>query len=548
MICNLFPEPTYFLFSSGVPGLLYYSHIPTAAIALLIGLFVFLNGRQFLLNRLLLALSIFFSLWTLSNLILWTNIHSDFLLLIWTLYAVLFSFISLSCVYFIYVFLEKRDVSFQLKSIFLALLAPILIFAPTYLNLTGFNITRCDAFGFEGFLYKSYYISLAVLAMIWILILLIRKYRVATSDFRKQIVLMGVGIEFFLLSFFTITFLAGYLTDIGVLPDSSLEFYGLFGMTVFMIFIGILMVRFKTFNVGLIASQALVVALVVLVGSQFTYVSSITGTVLTSVTLILTGAVGIILIRSVKKEVEQREHIEKLAGELQLTNDRQETLIHFIGHEVKGFLTKAQGAFASLSEGDFAPLPEALKPFVEASLAETRNGVDSVSAILKAANLKKGTVTYVKEPFDMKVLVAEAVEKAKSAAEQKNLTLSFVADEGSYQMTGDSKQIIDHVLRNLIDNAINYTPSGSISVSLKRQGPKIVFAVKDTGVGITEEDKKRLFTEGGHGADSQKINVHSTGYGLYIAKQITEAQGGTIRAESEGAGKGSTFIVEFPVQ
>ncbi|MDE1919073.1 MAG: HAMP domain-containing histidine kinase [Patescibacteria group bacterium] len=71
--------------------------------------------------------------------------------------------------------------------------------------------------------------------------------------------------------------------------------------------------------------------------------------------------------------------------------------------------------------------------------------------------------------------------------------------------------------------------------------------MKDTGIGITEEDKKRLFTEGGHGKDSQKVNVHSTGYGLFIAKNIVEAHGGTIRAESEGAGKGSTFIVELPI-
>jgi signal transduction histidine kinase len=173
--------------------------------------------------------------------------------------------------------------------------------------------------------------------------------------------------------------------------------------------------------------------------------------------------------------------------------------------------------------------------------------VDSVTNILKAANLKKGTVTYTKELFDLKALAADAVEKARLVAEQKGLALTFTADDASYQMTGDKAQINDHVLRNLIDNSINYTPSGSVAVSLKRQGTRIIFAVKDTGVGITEEDKKRLFTEGGHGKDSQTINVHSTGYGLFIAKQITEAQGGTIRAVSDGAGKGSTFIVEFPV-
>jgi signal transduction histidine kinase len=71
--------------------------------------------------------------------------------------------------------------------------------------------------------------------------------------------------------------------------------------------------------------------------------------------------------------------------------------------------------------------------------------------------------------------------------------------------------------------------------------------VKDTGVGITEEDKKNLFTEGGRGKDSVKINVDSTGYGLYSVKQIVESHHGEVWAESEGAGKGSTFYIKLPV-
>lgn len=247
-------------------------------------------------------------------------------------------------------------------------------------------------------------------------------------------------------------------------------------------------------------------------------------------------------------EVVYKHSLElaRLKQELEKINAQQETLIHFIGHEVKGFLTKDEGAFAALVDGDFGTLPDGMKPFVQEALAQTRQGVDSVSSILKAANLKKGTVVYAKEPFDLKALAAAAVEHARTAATQKGLTLSFIAEEGEYQMTGDKSQLNDHVLRNLIDNSINYTPSGSITVSLKKENGKLVFSVKDTGVGITDEDKKHLFTEGGHGKDSQTINVHSTGYGLYIAKQITEAHGGTIRAESEGTGKGSVFVVEFP--
>ena len=116
-----------------------------------------------------------------------------------------------------------------------------------------------------------------------------------------------------------------------------------------------------------------------------------------------------------------------------------------------------------------------------------------------------------------------------------------------YAVTGDKEKLGDNVLRNLIDNAINYTPQGSVEVSLTKRDGKAIVAVKDTGVGISDEDKAHLFTEGGKGKDSNKINVHSTGYGLFIAKGIVEAHKGTIRAESEGPGNGSTFVVELPV-
>lgn len=240
--------------------------------------------------------------------------------------------------------------------------------------------------------------------------------------------------------------------------------------------------------------------------------------------------------------------LARLKQELEIVNAQQEGLLHFIGHEVKGSLAKDAGAFAALVDGDFGELLDGMKLFVEQALAESRQGADAVSNILQASNLKKGTVTYTKAPFDLSALVAEAVEKAKSAAKRKGLAISFSADESGapYMTSGDRSEIGDHVLRNLIDNAIAYTPSGSIAVSLKRENGKFALAVADTGVGISEEDKKRLFTEGGHGKDSQKVNAHSTGYGLYIVKSIVEAHGGAIHAESTGVGKGTTFVVEFP--
>jgi len=546
MICNLFSEPSYLFFSSDLPGLLYYSHLPTALIALLVGFFVYWNGRQFLLNQLLFAISIFFSLWIFSNLFLWTNIHSDFLLFIWSFLRVLSSLISIFCVYFVYVFLNKKDISFRLKSIFLTLLVPVIVLAASSLNVNGFNLTNCDAFAFEGDLFRFYRVASGILAMLWILILLVRKYHAVAPDFRKQMVLMGIGIEFFLFSFFTITFLAAYLTDLGILSDSRIEFYGLFGMTVFMIFIGILMVRFKIFHVSLIAAQALITALVVLIGSQFTFVKSTTALILTGVTLVLTGAIGVILIRSVRREIKQREHIELLARDLELANDQQVTLIHFITHQIKGFVTKSRNIFSMMKEGDFGVLPDTMTSIVDQGFASDTSGLATIQEILNAANIKSGKVTFTMASFDLKALIEGVVRDLKPAADAKSLSLVSNLGTEPLMVNGDAIQLVN-AYKNLIDNSIKYTPSGSVSLNLEKKDGKAVLTIADTGVGITPEDMKNLFTEGGHGKESTKVNVESTGFGLYIVKNLIEAHKGRVWAESEGAGKGSRFIVELPI-
>ncbi|HUO56506.1 MAG TPA: HAMP domain-containing sensor histidine kinase, partial [Candidatus Paceibacterota bacterium] len=139
------------------------------------------------------------------------------------------------------------------------------------------------------------------------------------------------------------------------------------------------------------------------------------------------------------------------------------------------------------------------------------------------------------------------VEHLKPAAEEKKLKVTTsIAWEVPCKINGDEVKIRDHVVRNIIDNAIKYTLSGSIHVEVLKVGDIARLVVQDSGVGITDEDKKRLFTEGGHGKDSIRINVHSTGYGLFIAKQVVDAHNGKIWAESEGEGKGARFIVEFP--
>ncbi len=534
-------------------GLLYYTHIPAIVASLLFGGYVLLKRRD-LASVLLAVIAVIFSIYSTLDLLQWIYIEDNtFIMSSWAELGLLSVLLFFFTNWFVHVSITERPLPAWMATVWTVAFLPILIFTPTTANLIGYNIRDCIAI--EGTWFTNYYYGLGILAMVLMAVSAfqgLRKKNVADYQIRSARVVIFAGAELFTFSFLVTGVVASYLVDQGYIPDFGLSQYGMAAMTIFVGILAYATTRYHAFNIKLVATQALVVSLVILVAAEFLFVTNPVSYVLTGITLFSAIIFGWFLVRSVKREIEQREHIEELAGELAKTNERQETLIHFIGHEVKGSLTKDAGAFAALAEGDFGVLPDTLKPFVEHALTESRQSAGAVENILKAANLKKGTVTYTKATFDLKALVGEAVEKAKSSAEQKGLNLSFTTDEGSYEMTGDRAQIGDHVLRNLIDNSINYTPTGSVAVSLEKTRDKslnkdvFVFKVKDTGVGITDEDKKLLFTEGGHGKESQKVNVHSTGYGLYIAKQIVEAHGGTIRAESEGAGKGSTFIVEFP--
>ena len=543
-----FDGSQFLIFGPNVAPLVYYSHLATGIIALVLGIYIYLRDRRALPNQILFIITLTFAVWVFLDQIFWATNRSDIVMFTWAAIVLIEPLVHIAGLYLLYVLVKKRDIPFVWKVGLFLLYLPLIIAGPTNFNLVAFDITTCLAE--EGPIAQYYSYGLEIFAMIAVLIFAIFSFdRAKDREHRKKILVLSFGI-FLLMFAFSWGNIIGSFTD-----NWEIAQYGLFGMPIFIGFLMYAIVKYRAFNIKLIGAVVLIFALI---ASSFSLlfvndVSVFRGVAGTA--FFLSSLFGIMLVRGVTREAEQLEHIEKLAEELQETNTRQETLMHFVGHEVKGYLTRDASAFAALVEGDFGELPEPLKPIVNQALAQSRDGARSVTDILTASNQKKGTMTYAKEPFDLKALIVEIVDKFKPKAEDKGLTLSFSADDSGapYTFNGDKEKIGDNVLRNIIDNSINYTQSGSVAVSLKKEnlpdgkaGNKFVISIKDTGIGITPEDKKLLFTEGGHGKDSQKVNVHSTGYGLFIAKNIVEAHGGTIRAESLGAGKGSTFIVELP--
>ncbi|MEN9561326.1 MAG: hypothetical protein RIQ56_599 [Candidatus Parcubacteria bacterium] len=373
--------------------------------------------------------------------------------------------------------------------------------------------------------------------------ILFRKWWRAGQESRHQNRLVFIGMALTAVSILAFNvFLPVVLHTLTFIPLAALFILPVIGAIAYAV------MRYHLFNAKVATAQIFSFLLTLATLVQVLFSASVLELTFRTIVFLVVLAVAILFVRSVTNEVRQRETIEVQEKELEVVNAQQVTLLHFISHEIKGYLTKGQNAFAGIIEGDYGPPPQPILSLSENALKEMRKGVATVMDILEASNLKKGTVSYSKAVFDFKQTVKSLVDDLRPAAEQKKLELTFEAATGdSYSFLGDEEKIKRHVIRNLIDNSIRYTLSGSVHVSLSG-GANIRFTVQDTGVGISSEDMQKLFTEGGHGKDSLKVNVDSTGYGLYIAKQIVEAHGGKIWAESEGAGKGSRFIADFPQQ
>ncbi len=523
-------------------GLLLYTHIPPVIIALTFAAFVLWHART-LAAWCLAAVATVFTIYSTIDLFQWILVDSSsFIVASWAVLGILTALMFLGTHAFVHAFVTRNWMPRWMSTLWLGALAPIIALTPTTFNIIGYDLRDCIAV--ENIWFTNYYYALGLLA-ITLMYCSIRTISPSVSRVAGHLVALGAIL--FIVTFMATGVLATYLVDAGYIPDFGMTQYGIAAMSIFIGLLGYVTAYYEGFSIKILSAQFLVVGLLALVASQSLFVSTSVAQLLVLLTLAVVGLFGVMLVRSVQKEVIQRQQIEMQGRELERINREQESLLHFISHEVKGFLAEGQNAFAAIVEGDFGEAPPRVKDLSAQALQKMRIGVSTVMDILDAANLKRGSMNFAFAPFDMRQVVERVIETLQPHAAERHITITLCAAAGEQVISGDAAKIERHVVRNLIDNAIRYTPSGTITVSLERTNTALCLSVADTGVGITSEDMQYLFTEGGHGKESIKINVDSTGFGLFVAKQVVLAHGGKVWAESEGKGRGSRFIVEFPV-
>jgi signal transduction histidine kinase len=517
--------------------LVYYSHVPIIVLGLFLSIYFLIKDKKNNLNHYFFILVFLFIMWVIFDLIVWRLLYnSPLTMFAWSLFEiteVLFFFIAVN---FAYYFFFNKNIANKFNFLLLIPIIPTAYFTFTGQILENYDILVCEATE------EASHVIFVWIADLFYLFSIISIYLIS---FKKDKINRLKNSVFFggLISFLILYLISLYIAD--YVENYNWSLWALAGMPIFLAVIAFSAVRFKIFNVKILGAQVLVFLSIFMVATQFIFIQNDINKILNAVTLIILIIGGVLLIKSVKKVDEQREALD-------LANKQQTNLLHFISHQVKGFFTKSRNAFSGLLEGDYGPIPETARHIIQEGFDSDNRGVQTVQEILSAANLKTGQTTYVMSETNLVNVIKDILLLLKPASDKKSLTINFNPPTQNLIMNLDTAQITQ-ALKNLIDNSIKYTPSGKIDITLEVQekdvaNKKVVIKISDTGVGISAEDMPKLFSEGGRGKDSIKINVDSTGYGLYIVKNIIEAHGGSVTVHSDGMGKGSVFTVVLPVK
>lgn len=534
--------------------------IITLILTFFLGLYIYRSDKSNKANKSFTLVILSTMLWIFMNFM--TDISTDISLI--TIYSRLALVGPILAIYFFYEFslYFPREKKMNIHHIrFLRGAVVILVI----LSLTRFNIANVYLLENQiptiepGPLY-IFFLIYFVLVIIFTIKNLFKGYIVLGKLEKLQIQYVSLGLS--------ISAFLGILVDVimPLLGNSDYVNFGPYFALIFIFFTSYAVIRLKMFDVRVVATELLVFSLWLFIILRILLTNNIQERYVNGGLLVILIIVGILLIKSVIKEVKQREKIEKLAAQLQVANDRLTELdkqksefVSFATHQLRAPLTAMKGYASLLLEGDLGKISKDVRNAITRIFDSSNTLTSIVDDYLNISRIELGTMKYAFETIDLKDLVSHVIEELKPNIEKSKLNFSFTADPVKKFMVNVDKDKFKQIIANLIDNSIKYTPSGSINVVLEKKkvvkgagtntgvtdGPSIIFSVKDTGIGIANEVMPKLFAKFSRAENGTRQNIHGTGLGLFVAKEIVTAHKGKIWAESPGEGRGSAFFVEL---
>lgn len=519
----------------------------------ILGFVIYFNNPKSITNKSFLLFSIISILWGIANYLNYK--FASEVAVLWTLRVVIFlaTWHAFSLLQLLYVFpKEKVDFSKPYKHTLVPLVAltSFVVLTP----LAFIKITKLAPVGEVSVVEKGPGMALFILLVIFLIsrafYFLIKKINNAKGEEKIQstIIFIGLLITFVLLA--TFNFLLPALFDsVRLMPLGALFIFP------FVLFTSYAILKHKLFDIKVVATATLAFVLSVVTFLEVIFSEGFEQIMFRSGVFILVLVFSIFLLKSVRKEVTLREKVEVLAKTLEKANERLKELdklksefVSFATHQIRAPLTAIKGYTSLIQEGSYGPVSDKVKGAVDKIHQASHSLVLVVEDYLNISRIEMGSMKYNFAQMDLGKLVAEVSQELTPNVKKAGLEFSVDIDEGKQYKAKIDEGKMRQVIVNLIDNAVKYTKKGSINVSLTKdeERKKLLVKVSDTGVGISKETMPRLFSKFIRAKNANEVNIHGTGLGLYIAKQMAQAhKGGRLWAESEGEGKGSQFFVEL---
>ena len=231
-------------------------------------------------------------------------------------------------------------------------------------------------------------------------------------------------------------------------------------------------------------------------------------------------------------------------------NEQHDSFINAVTHELKTPIASIQLYLQTLQRREIGDVQR--RQFYQVMQVDTERLLHTVEQVLKAGEAAQKKSPAQRLPVEFNTLVLECIELARVRHHLQPADLEY--REAASLQNGDGARVLGDpeelrtAISNLLDNAVKYSPDG-VHISVDLEAPdedRVVLRVRDQGVGIPEQELKRIFKRFYRVTQRSLSQVKGTGLGLFIVRSIARKHGGRVFAQSEGAGKGTTVTLELP--
>jgi signal transduction histidine kinase len=251
-------------------------------------------------------------------------------------------------------------------------------------------------------------------------------------------------------------------------------------------------------------------------------------------------------LRMYRQGLRQLEELQEEHERTKAAYEVKSKFISTVSHELRTPLTSIKGSLDLLNAGALGEVPEAMRPMLEIAGKNSKRLADLINDLLDLQKIEAGEMVYRFEPLSVRHLISEAVDANQGYADSLGVGLVTNLPSPDVFIEGDESRLMQ-VMTNVISNALKFSNEDSaVRVFGEIIGQKVRICVKDTGIGIPDDAKDKVFGKFTQVDSSDQRRTGGTGLGMNITKQIVERHKGEIDYVSR-LGHGTTFFIEFDI-